>query len=72
MRKKVQAEYDEIKLIKQLLQAFRIETSGEIPLGIRKYEPDHDVSEELSSNAFYQPNDPDKWPSPVPAIHSSR
>lgn len=72
MRKKVQAEYEEIKRIKQLLQAFRLETSGEVPLGITRYEPDHDVNDVFGPETFYQQNDPDKWPSPVPVVHSSR
>lgn len=69
----MQAEYDEIKLIKQQLKAFRNEISGEVPLGVRKYEPDQDINEMLSTDSMdFQQNDPDKWPSPVPAVHSSR
>lgn len=68
----MQAEYEEIKRIKQVLQAFRVEASGEVPLGITRYEPDQDINDVFSSDSYYQSSDPDKWPAPVPVVHSAR
>lgn len=59
-------EYDQLKAVKQQLHTLRLETSGEVPIGVRRPEVDHDFGD-----LFPTPQDPDKWPSPVAVDHSN-
>lgn len=76
VQRKVALEYDEVKTLKNTLQTLRIDTSVDVPIGARRPllrdEPVRDIGEILSSDPFVPSavNDPDVWPSPIPADHS--
>ncbi|KAF2905592.1 hypothetical protein ILUMI_00569 [Ignelater luminosus] len=76
VQRKVALEYDEVKSLKNTLQTLRIDTSVDVPIGARRPllrdEPVRDIGEILSSDPFVSSaaNDPDVWPSPIPADHS--
>ncbi|EFA11410.2 katanin p60 ATPase-containing subunit A-like 1 [Tribolium castaneum] len=70
VQKKVASEYNEIKVLKSMLQTLRLETNVEVPLGARRLrdEPVHD-SLDLQEDTFGAPHDPDVWPPPTPVDH---
>lgn len=52
-----------------MLQTLRIETSSEVPIGVRRRdEPVRDFSDISSLDPFSQ-TDPDVWPPPTPVDH---
>lgn len=72
VQKKVASEYDEIKVLKTMLQTLRIDTNVEVPIGVRRLrdEPVRDYGEILSADPFLSSqNDPDVWPAPTPVDH---
>lgn len=77
MQRHVAMEYEEIKSLKKALNALRLDTSVDVPLGARRSladdEPVRDLVDLTNSGTYLFPpanNDPDVWPSPVPADHS--
>lgn len=68
-----------MKSIKNTLQTFKLETSVDVPLGVRRSvfrdEPVRDIGETLAPMDPYlwpPSTDPDVWPSPVPVDHNYR
>ncbi|XP_072402742.1 katanin p60 ATPase-containing subunit A-like 1 [Diabrotica undecimpunctata] len=70
VQKKVSTEYEEVKIIKSMLQNLRLETSSEVPIGARRRdEPVRDLGDMNNADPFSQ-NDPDVWPPPTPVDHN--
>ncbi|CAG9817013.1 unnamed protein product [Phaedon cochleariae] len=70
VQKIVNTEYDQIKVMKTMLQTLRLETSIEVPIGARRRdEPVRDFGGILSLDSSI-PTDPDVWPPPTPVDHS--
>lgn len=58
---RVAYEYDRVKEIKQVLHTLRLETSVEVPIGVRRTDVDN-IGSVLSEDPFMSSqNDPDKW-----------
>ncbi|XP_018334050.1 katanin p60 ATPase-containing subunit A-like 1 isoform X2 [Agrilus planipennis] len=76
VQKTVALEYEEVKSLKNTLQALRLDTNIDVPIGIRRPvlrdEPVRDYGQMFSSDNFIPApsNDPDVWPSPVPVEHN--
>lgn len=69
VQKIVSNEYDGVKILKTMLQTLRVETSVEVPIGIRKRDdPIANFGNIISPTPFAQ-NDPDVWPPPTPVDH---
>lgn len=70
VQKKVSNEYENVKILKTMLQTLRLEASVEVPIGVkRRDEPVRDLGEIANSDTFSQ-IDPDVWPPPTPVDHS--
>nr|XP_023018219.1 katanin p60 ATPase-containing subunit A-like 1 [Leptinotarsa decemlineata] len=71
VQKKVSTEYDQVKVLKTMLQTLRMETSVEVPIGVRRRdEPVRDFNDLSTIDPFAQ-TDPDVWPPPTPVDHSN-
>ncbi|XP_057671463.1 katanin p60 ATPase-containing subunit A-like 1 [Diorhabda carinulata] len=69
VQKQVSSEYEHVKILKTMLQTLRLETSVEVPTGVRKRD-EPNLADITNSDAFSQ-NDPDIWPPPTPVDHSN-
>lgn len=60
-------EYEQVKTLKNMLNTLKLETSVEVPIGVRRRDDftSFDVKEDFS-----EPNDPDVWPPPTPLDHT--
>ncbi|CAG9759385.1 unnamed protein product [Ceutorhynchus assimilis] len=65
MQKKVSKEYGELNDLKGILDTFKLECSGDVPIGARK----RDLPPDLSSLDIS--DDPDVWPAPTPVDHGN-
>lgn len=66
VQKKVALEYDNLKSLKNMLQSLRLETSVEVPIGVRRSSI---RDEPVKDFDLFSQNDPDVWPSPTPVDH---
>ncbi|KAJ8956693.1 hypothetical protein NQ318_014048 [Aromia moschata] len=66
VQKIVSTEYDGVKVLKTMLQTLRVETSSEVPVGVRRRE--EPLTNFMTPSPFVQ-SDPDVWPPPTPADH---
>ncbi|XP_050314815.1 katanin p60 ATPase-containing subunit A-like 1 [Anthonomus grandis grandis] len=66
MQLMVNKEYQELKDLKNVLEAFTIELSGDLPIGVRRREINLDPTLEIIS-----PRDPDVWPAPTSVDHGN-
>lgn len=62
-------EYDAVKNLKSMLNTFKLDTSIDVPLGVKRPEI-RDDNDLFSTDLYFQSNDPQVWPPPIPVDHS--
>ncbi|CAG9855424.1 unnamed protein product [Phyllotreta striolata] len=71
VQKKVSTEYEQVKVLKSRLQTLRIETSSEVPIGVRRRDEPVREFGDISEMDSFSHGDPDVWPPPTPVDHST-
>lgn len=73
VQKLIAEEYEHLKVLKNMLNSWRMEISGETPIGARRPslrdDPVRDISDLLSLDSLGL-HDPDVWPAPIAVDHS--
>ncbi|CAH1183772.1 unnamed protein product [Ceutorhynchus assimilis] len=67
MKIKVSQEYSELNDLKVILDTFKLECSGDVPIGARK----RDLPPDSTSLDLGISKDPDVWPAPTPVDHGN-
>lgn len=62
----VSTEYDKVKILKNMLNTLKIETSVEVPTGVRRNDNFMSTDNKMDNSEQY---DPDVWPPPTPVDH---
>lgn len=71
MKQRIISEYDAVKNLKVMLHTFKLDTSIDVPIGVKRpMRRDDGTSDILSSSPYLQTNDPQVWPPPIPVEHN--
>lgn len=67
MQMKVNKEYNALRELKTILDTFKFECSGDLPIGARR----RDLPPDSGIIDLGIPDDPDVWPAPTPVDHGN-
>lgn len=71
VKTRIANEYDGVKNLKSMLHTFKLDTSIDVPLGVKRpVMRDDNINDMLSTDQYFQNNDPQVWPPPNPVDHS--